>query len=164
MTEGEILIGTNPDSLDSTVLPATPEEKAKQLPEPTGYHILCTIPEVEAKYSTGLLKSDVSMRHEEVLSTVFFVMALGPSCYKDPARFPYKQDPETGEMVPAPWCKVGDFILARPTSGTRLKIHGREFRIMNTRGQRAFRSSVNHNDGKVFTPNPSPAVKGSRGC
>jgi co-chaperonin GroES (HSP10) len=131
MTEGEILIGTNPDSLDSTVLPATPEEKAKQLPEPTGYRILCAIPEVEAKYSNGLLKSDVSMRHEEVLSTVFFVMALGPSCYKDPARFPYKQDPETGEMVPAPWCKVGDFILARPTSGTRLKIHGREFRIMN---------------------------------
>ena len=30
-----------------------------------------------------------------------------------------------------PWCKVGDFILARPNSGTRLKIHGREFRIIN---------------------------------
>lgn len=120
MTEGEILIGTNPDSLDSTVLPATPEKKAKQLPEPTGYHILCTIPEVEAKYSTGLLKSDISMRHEEVLSTVFFVMALGPDAYADKTRYPS-----------GPWCKVGDFILARPTSGTRLKIHGREFRIMN---------------------------------
>ena len=40
--------------------------------------------------------------------------------YSDKARFPN-----------GPWCKVGDFILARPNSGTRLKIHGREFRLIN---------------------------------
>ena len=57
---------------------------------------------------------------EEVLSTVFFVVELGPDCYKDEKRFP------TG-----PWCKQGDFILARPNTGTRLKIHGREFRLIN---------------------------------
>jgi co-chaperonin GroES (HSP10) len=60
------------------------------------------------------------MHHEEVLSTVFFVVKMGPDCYKDAARFPN-----------GPWCKVGDFVLARPNSGTRLKIHGREFRIIN---------------------------------
>jgi co-chaperonin GroES (HSP10) len=60
------------------------------------------------------------MRNEEILSTVFVVVKLGPDCYKDEKRFP------TG-----PWCKEGDFILARPNSGTRLKIHGREFRIIN---------------------------------
>ena len=116
----EILIGTNPDSLDATVLPQDADDKAKQLPEPSGYHILVAIPEVEDKYESGLIKADSTMHHEEVLSTVFFVVKMGPDCYKDEKRFP------TG-----PWCKQGDFVLARPNSGTRLKIHGREFRLIN---------------------------------
>jgi co-chaperonin GroES (HSP10) len=96
------------------------EEKASQLPEPSGYHILCAIPDVEDKYESGILKAETVMHHEEVLSTVFFVVKMGADCYKDPSRFPN-----------GPWCKVGDFILARPNTGTRLKIHGREFRIIN---------------------------------
>jgi len=116
----EILIGTNPDSLDATVLPQNADDKAKQLPEPSGYHMLVAIPEVEDKYESGLIKADSTMHHEEVLSTVFFVVKMGPDCYKDEKRFP------TG-----PWCKQGDFVLARPNSGTRLKIHGREFRLIN---------------------------------
>lgn len=116
----EILIGTNPDSLDATVLPQNADDKAKQLPEPSGYHILVAIPEVEDKYESGLIKADSTMHHEEVLSTVFFVVKLGPDCYRDEKRFPN-----------GPWCKQGDFILARPNSGTRLKIHGREFRLIN---------------------------------
>lgn len=95
-------------------------EKAAQLPEPSGYHILVAIPEVEDKFESGILKADFTMHTEEVLSTVFFVVKLGADCYKDKKRFP------TG-----PWCKVGDFILARPNTGTRLQIHGREFRIIN---------------------------------
>ncbi len=116
----EILIGTNPDSLDATVLPQDADDKAKQLPEPSGYHILVAIPEIEDKYESGLIKADSTMHFEEVLSTVFFVVKLGPDCYKDEKRFPS-----------GPWCKQGDFILARPNSGTRLKIHGREFRLIN---------------------------------
>jgi co-chaperonin GroES (HSP10) len=117
----EILIGSNPDDVSAvTTLPQTAEEKARQLPEPSGYRILCAIPEVDDTYESGILKADTTMHYEEVLSTVFFVVKMGPDCYKDPSRFP------TG-----PWCKVGDFILARPNSGTRLKIHGREFRIIN---------------------------------
>jgi len=95
-------------------------EKAAQLPDPSGYHILVAIPEVEDKYESGILKADTTMHTEEVLSTVFFVVKLGPDCYQDKARFPN-----------GPWCKVGDFILARPNTGTRLEIHGREFRIIN---------------------------------
>jgi co-chaperonin GroES (HSP10) len=95
-------------------------EKAAQLPDPSGYHILVAIPEVEDKYESGILKADTTMHAEEVLSTVFFVVKLGPDCYQDKARFPN-----------GPWCKVGDFILARPNTGTRLQIHGREFRIIN---------------------------------
>lgn len=117
----EILIGSNPDDVNATTtLPQTAEDKAKQLPEVSGYRILCAIPEADDKFDNGLAKSSETMRLEEVLSTVFFVVKLGPDCYKDAKRFP------TG-----PWCKEGDFILARPNSGTRLKIHGREFRIIN---------------------------------
>ena len=114
----ELAIAT--ESGEVSTLPQTAEEKARQLPEPSGYRILVAIPEIEEKYDSGLLKADSTMHYEEVLSTVFFVVKLGPDCYKDDKRFPN-----------GPWCKEGDFILARPNSGTRLKIHGREFRIIN---------------------------------
>jgi co-chaperonin GroES (HSP10) len=114
----EIAIAT--ESGEISTLPQTAEEKAKQLPNPTGYHILVTIPEAEDKYESGLIKADETRRFEEALATVFFVIKMGPDCYKDEKKFP------TG-----PWCKEGDFILARPNSGTRLKIHGREFRMIN---------------------------------
>jgi co-chaperonin GroES (HSP10) len=104
---------------ESGEVPQDTEDKAKQLPEPTGYHILVAIPEVDDKYDNGLIKAGSTMHYEEVLSTVFFVVKLGPDAYKGD-RF------KTG-----PWCKQGDFILARPNSGTRLKIHGREFRLIN---------------------------------
>jgi co-chaperonin GroES (HSP10) len=117
----EILIGSNTDDVtQATTLPQTDEDKAKQLPEVSGYRILCAIPEAEKEFESGLIKSDQTLRNEEVLSTVFFVVKMGPDCYKDEKRFPS-----------GPWCKVGDFILARPNSGTRLKIHNREFRIIN---------------------------------
>lgn len=99
------------------------EEKAKQLPKPSGYRILCAIPEAEKQFEdseVGLIKADETMRNEETLTTVLFVVELGPDCYKDTTKFP------TG-----PWCKQGDFILIRPYAGSRLVIHGREFRIIN---------------------------------
>ena len=99
------------------------EEKAKQLPKPSGYRILCAIPEAEKQFEEseiGLIKADETMRNEETLTTVLFVIELGPDCYKDTTKFP------TG-----PWCKQGDFILVRPYAGSRLVIHGREFRIIN---------------------------------
>ncbi len=116
----EILIGSTSDPNEATVLPETAEEKARQVPDPSGYRILCGIPEIEDKFDSGLVKADITMQHEELLTTVLFVMKMGPDCYKDPARFPS-----------GPWCKVGDFVLVRPHAGTRLKIHGREFRIIN---------------------------------
>jgi len=117
----ELLVGSNPDNLeDTTVLPDTPELKAKQLPDPSGYHMLCAIPEVDKKFDSGILKADITVHHEELLTTVLFVLKMGPDCYKDEKRFPS-----------GPWCKQGDFVLVRPHAGTRLKIHGREFRIIN---------------------------------
>jgi len=104
----------------SAVLDKSQEEKASQLPKPQGYRILCAIPEAEKEFDNGLAKADVTIKNDEILTTVLFVVALGPDCYADKERFP------TG-----PWCKQGDFILVRPNAGTRLVIHGREFRIIN---------------------------------
>jgi co-chaperonin GroES (HSP10) len=104
----------------SAVLDKSQEEKGKQLPRPSGYRILCALPEAEEEYDSGLLKADETLRMEEILTTVLFVVDLGPDCYQDKDKFP------TG-----PWCKKGDFILVRPNSGSRLVIHGREFRVIN---------------------------------
>ena len=104
----------------SQILHKKEEEKAKQLPKPSGYKILCAIPDQEKEYESGLVKADQTLRYDELLTTVLFVVDLGPDCYMDKAKFP------TG-----PWCKKGDFVLTRPNSGTRLVIHGREFRIIN---------------------------------
>ena len=96
------------------------EEKATQLPNPSGYRILCAIPEQEKEFESGIAKADITIQHEEVLTTVLFVVDLGPDCYKDESRYPN-----------GAWCKKGDFVLVSPNAGTRLVIHGREFRIIN---------------------------------
>jgi co-chaperonin GroES (HSP10) len=107
----------------SGILNKPAEDKAKQLPDPRTFHILCVVPEAMQEYAeseVGIIKSSQSMHFEEVLTPVLFVVKLGPDCYKDTTRFPS-----------GPSCKEGDFIICRPNSGTRLKIHGREFRILN---------------------------------
>ena len=119
----EILIGSNPNNPQVVGMyssEATAEEKARQLPQPSGYHILCAIPEIEKEYDSGLVKADETVRNEEILTTVLFVVDLGPDCYKDDKKFPS-----------GPWCQKGDFVLVRPNAGSRLVIHGREFRLIN---------------------------------
>jgi len=95
-------------------------DKAKQLPEPCTYHILCMLPEAKEAYDSGILKADKVMQYEELLSPVLFVAKMGPDAYADKTRFPN-----------GPSCKVGDFIIVRPNTGTRMKIHGTEWRIIN---------------------------------
>jgi co-chaperonin GroES (HSP10) len=105
----------------SGILNKPAEEKAKQIPEPATYHLLCVLPEIDEEYGdSGLVKAGQTMHFEEVLSPVLFVVKVGPDAYKDEKRFPS-----------GPSCKVGDFILVRPNTGTRIKIHGKEFRIIN---------------------------------
>lgn len=107
----------------SGILNTTSEQKAKQLPDPKTFHMLCVVPEAMEEYSDseiGIIKSGDTMHYEEVLTPVLFVVKLGPDAFKDESRFPS-----------GPSCKEGDFVIVRPNSGTRLKIHGREFRIIN---------------------------------
>jgi co-chaperonin GroES (HSP10) len=118
MAMSELLLADAEGS--TSVLPQTDAEKARQVPDPATYHILCMVPKAEQEYESGLAKAGQTMHYEEVLSPVLFVAKMGPDCYKDPLRFPS-----------GPSCKVGDFVLVRPNSGTRLKIHGTEWRIVN---------------------------------
>jgi co-chaperonin GroES (HSP10) len=107
----------------SGILNTSAEDKAKQLPDPKTFHLLCVVPEAMEEFADseiGIVKSNQSMHYEEVLTPVLFVVKLGPDAYKDTERFPN-----------GPSCKEGDFVIVRPNSGTRLKIHGREFRIIN---------------------------------
>lgn len=104
----------------SGVLNKTEEEKAKQVPDPVTYHLLCILPEANEEYEGGLIKSSQTIHFEELLSPVLFVVKMGPDAFKDEKRFPS-----------GPSCKIGDFVLVRPNTGTRMKIHGREFRIIN---------------------------------
>ena len=106
----------------SGILNKSDEDKAKQLPDPSTYYMLTVVPEAIEEYAEseiGIVKSSQSMHYEEVLTPVLFVVKMGPDCYKDASRFPN-----------GPSCKVGDFVIVRPNSGTRLKIHGREFRLI----------------------------------
>tara|TARA_R100000458_G_scaffold59866_1_gene72311 strand:+ start:3468 stop:3854 length:387 start_codon:yes stop_codon:yes gene_type:complete len=93
---------------------------ATQLPEPQGYKILIALPEAEETTDGGIIIADQTRRIEETASIVGFVLKLGPDCYKDEKRFPN-----------GPYCEEGDFVIMRSYSGTRMKIHGKEFRLIN---------------------------------
>jgi len=112
---------TNENSVEAPEVEFSAEEKARQLPEPTGWKILCAVPAIDEKFDgTSLYRPDSLAKLEEHATTVLFVMKVGPDAYKDDRKFP------TG-----PWCAEGDFVLVRAYSGTRFKIHGKEFRLLN---------------------------------
>ena len=95
--------------------------RAKQVPQPTGYHILCMVPKIDDTYGdSGLVKASETIRVEEQATLVLYVAKLGPQAYADKSRFP-----------DGAWCKEGDFIITRAYAGTRVLIHGTEWRIIN---------------------------------
>ena len=104
----------------SGILNTSEEEKAKQVPDPATFYLLCVLPDIEEEYESGLVKAGQTIHFEEILSPVLFVVKMGPDAFKDTKRFPS-----------GPSCKVGDFVLVRPNTGTRIKIHGKEFRLIN---------------------------------
>jgi co-chaperonin GroES (HSP10) len=102
---------------------ATEAEKAKLLPTPTGYKMLCIVPEVSKKIDgTELdLEKPWDVQHrEEQTTSVLFVLRQGPDAYKDANKFPN-----------GPWCKEGDFVMVRTYTGTRFKMYGKEMRLIN---------------------------------
>ena len=93
---------------------------ASQLPEPKGYKLLIALPEIDESTEGGIIKSAQSQHEESISTVVGWVMSMGPDAYVNYARFPS-----------GPYCQVGDWVVFRAFSGTRIKIHGREFRLIN---------------------------------
>jgi len=92
-----------------------------QLPKPVGYRVLVALPKVEDKYEgTELLKTDKEKYFENVMSIIGAVIDMGEQAYSDKERFP------TGA-----WCKQGDYVMFRANTGTRFKVNGNEYRLMN---------------------------------
>ena len=100
--------------------PEVEKEVKSQLPDPKGWKLLVAMPEVEESTKGGILKATSTMRDEEVSNICGYVLKLGPDAYSDKNRFP------TG-----PWCKEGDWVVFRAYSGTRMKMYGKEFRLIN---------------------------------
>jgi co-chaperonin GroES (HSP10) len=98
----------------------TDEEMEQQIPKPVGYRVLIALPTIEETYDSGIVKADRTLNEERILSTMGIVLDMGGEAYSDKERFPN-----------GPWCKVGDFVMFRPNSGTRFKVNGQELRLLN---------------------------------
>lgn len=99
----------------------TDAEWEAQLPKPVGYRLLVALPEIEDTYEgSGLIKTADAQQKERILSIMGAVVDMGDQAYADKDRFPE-----------GPWCKVGDFVMFRMNTGTRFKVNGKEFRLMN---------------------------------
>ena len=91
-----------------------------KLPEPTGYRLLIALPEIDEKTEGGVFMPDGLRKDESTASIIGFVIKSGSDAYSDKDRFPN-----------GPWCKEGDFVIFRSYSGTRFKVAGKEFRLIN---------------------------------
>jgi co-chaperonin GroES (HSP10) len=90
------------------------------LPKPVGPKLLCAVPDVKDTFDgTGLVKPDSQRRTEELTTVTLFVLEIGPDAYKDTTKFPS-----------GAWCKEGDFVVTRAYAGTRMRVFGKEFRVI----------------------------------
>jgi len=99
----------------------TDQELEVQLPKPVGYRVLVALPQIEENYeNTSVLKTTKEMQNEHIMSIIGLVVDMGDQAYVDKERF--------GDT---PWCKTGDYVMFRANTGTRFKIDGVEYRLMN---------------------------------
>jgi co-chaperonin GroES (HSP10) len=106
---------------DEHTLMVAEAQLEKMLPIPVGYHLMVVMPEVKDTFNgTNIAKAETTLRHDAILSMVGLVVDMGTQAYTDPSRFPN-----------GPWCKVGDYVMFRANSGTRFKVQGKEYRLIN---------------------------------
>ena len=111
--------------MNNTVTPikndVSDEQWEEQLPKPVGYRVLVALPDIDDYYqNTSLLKTDNEKHREYIMSIMGVVIDMGADAYSDKERFPE-----------GPWCKQGDYVMFRMNTGTRFKVNGKEFRLMN---------------------------------
>ena len=82
---------------------------------------MIALPDIEESYDgSALIKTSDAMRKEYIMSIMGVVLDMGDGAYADKERFPE-----------GPWCKEGDYVMFRMNTGTRFKVNGKEFRLMN---------------------------------
>ena len=96
------------------------KRKASQVPNPCGYNLLVVLPEADEKTEGGVYVPDDLKDREYTASIAGMVLKMGPDAFSDEIRFPS-----------GPYCKEGDWIIMQAYTGTRLKVHGQEFRLIN---------------------------------
>ena len=65
------------------------EDRARMLPQPQGWKILCAVPEVQETYGdSAIIKAASYIKQEEHATTVLFVVSVGPDAYRDTTKFP----------------------------------------------------------------------------
>jgi co-chaperonin GroES (HSP10) len=110
---GDLTPTGDPDELDRV------EELAEKLPKPSGYKLLIGLPKQEEATAGGIVKAKQTLDREEVGSICGLVLEVGPDAYK-------------GDRFPSgAYCEAGDWIVMRAYSGTRFKVEGQEFRLIN---------------------------------
>lgn len=90
------------------------------LPRPTGFRLLVALPSVKTQSDGGIALAEQTIENERVSAICGHVISMGQDAYQDEKRFPN-----------GPWCEVGDWILMRPYAGTRFKVDGVEYRMLN---------------------------------
>lgn len=99
----------------------TDDELEAQLPKPVGYKLLIALPQVEETLGEmGIVKAQKTIQEEMLMTVTGLVLDMGEQAYADKDRYPN-----------GPWCKVGDYVVFRANSGTRVKVSGVEYRLMN---------------------------------
>ena len=95
-------------------------ELDQRIPRPVGYRLLIAMPTVPEKYESGIIKADKTRMEESILTMIGSVLDMGEQCYADKDRFPN-----------GPWCSRGDYVMFRANSGTRFRVDGQEYRLLN---------------------------------
>lgn len=91
-----------------------------QVPVPVGYQLLIMLPKLKDTFGDSrIVRPDSHLKEEQQASMIGLVTAMGPDAYKDTTRFT------------VPWCKVGDLVIFSTYAGTRIRVNGIDFRLMN---------------------------------
>jgi co-chaperonin GroES (HSP10) len=96
------------------------EELEEILPIPQGYKILVACPEIEETTEGGIIIANEYRNKESTASIFGYVIEMGEDAYLDQDKFPS-----------GPYCKLGDWVIFRSYTGTRFKVKGQEFRLIN---------------------------------
>lgn len=95
-------------------------KSGNRLPRIPGFKLLVMLPAQEETYGGVIVKAHQTVASEQHASMLGVVIALGELAYSDKDRFP------DGD-----WCREGDVVLFNSYSGTRFKLMGEQFRLIN---------------------------------